>query len=77
MDIDQVGKRLEVEYCMGLFQNHFFLHFTIFTDDIDEEVLCKIYKFADDTKIASQVNTLNDIISLQRTLDKLVAWANR
>ena len=53
------------------------LLFTIFIDDIDEEVLCEISKFADDTKIASRVNTLNDIRSIQRTLDKLVAWANR
>ena len=30
---------------------------TIFIDDIDEQVLCEISKFADDTKIASQVNT--------------------
>ena len=37
------------------------LLFTIFIDDIDEEVLCEISKFADDTKIASRVNTLNDI----------------
>ena len=50
--------------------------FTIFIDDIDEEVLCEISKFADDTKIASRVNILNDIRSIQRSLDKLVAWAN-
>ena len=46
-------------------------------NDINEKVLCKIYNFADHTKIASQVNTLNDIRSMQRTLDILVAWANR
>ena len=34
-------------------------------------------KFPDDTKIAIRVNTLNDIRSMQRTLAKLVAWANR
>ena len=28
------------------------------------------------TKIARQVNTFNDMRSMQRTLDKLVAWAN-
>ena len=44
------------------------LLFTIFIDDIDEEVLGEISKFADDTKIASRVNTLNDIRSMQRTL---------
>ena len=48
------------------------LLFKIFIDDIDE-----ISKFADDTKIASRVNTVNDIRSMQRTLDKLVAWSNR
>ena len=29
------------------------------------------------TKIASRVNTVNDIRSMQRTLDKIVAWASR
>ena len=49
------------------------LRFTIFIDDIDEEVLCKKSKFADDTKIAGLVNNLNDITSIQTFLDKLVA----
>ena len=29
--------------------------FTIFIDDIDEEVLCEVSMFADDTKIANRV----------------------
>ena len=49
---------------------------TISINDIDKKVLCEIFKFADDTIIASRVNTLNGIRSMQRTLDKLVAWAN-
>ena len=53
------------------------LAFTIFIDDIDEEVICEISKFVDGTKIARRVNTRNDIRSMQRTLDKLVDWANR
>ena len=36
------------------------LLFAIFIDDIDEEVLCEISKFFDETKIASRVNTVND-----------------
>ena len=39
----------------------------------DEEVIYEISKFAIDTKIASRVNTLNDMRSMQRTLYKLVA----
>ena len=46
--------------------------FLIFIDDMDEQVLYEISKFAD-TKIASQVNTLNYIRLLQRSLDNLVA----
>ena len=49
------------------------LHFTVCIDDIDQEVLFEISKFADDRKIASRVNTLNNIRSMRRTLDKLVA----
>ena len=52
------------------------LLFTVFIDDI-EEVLCEVSKFADGTKIGYQVKTLNDKRSMQRTLDKLVAWANK
>ena len=42
------------------------LLFTIIIDDINDEVLCEISKFAEDTKIARQVNTLNGIRSMQR-----------
>ena len=61
MDTYQVEQRLEGVYCK----------------DLEEEVLRQISKFADDTKIASRVNILNDIRSMQRTLYKLVVWASR
>ena len=48
------------------------LLFTTFMDDIDEEVLCEISKFAGDTNTASRVNTPNDIRSMQMTLEKLI-----
>ena len=53
------------------------LLFTIFIDGIDDEVFYEMSKFPDDTQIATGVNTLNGIRSMQKTLDKLVAWANR
>ena len=56
----------------GLYQDHFFLQ-NFFIDDIDEEVLSEISKFADYTKITILVNTLKDIKSMQKTLEKLVA----
>ena len=49
------------------------LLFTIFIHDIYEDVLCEISKFAE---ITSRVNNHNDIKSMQRTLDKFVAWTN-
>ena len=71
---DQVGQRLEIGVVVGSVLEPLF---TIFIDDINDEVLCEISKFADDTKLASRVNTLNDIRSVQRTLDKLVDCSNR
>ena len=53
------------------------LLFSIFIDDIDEEVLCEISKIFDDTKMVNQVNNLNDTQAMQRTQNKLVAWVNR
>ena len=50
MDTYQVGQRLEVFYPKGYVLGP--LLFTIFIDDIGEEVLFEISKFADDTKIA-------------------------
>ena len=66
-----LGQRLEVVYRKGL------ILFIIIIDDIDEEVLWEISKFVDDRKLASRVNTLNDIRSMKMNLGKLVAWANR
>ena len=44
---------------------------------MDEEVLCEISKFAENTKMANLVNSRNDIRLMLRTVDKLVTWANK
>ena len=75
MDTDRVGWRLQVEYCRGLFWDNFFLLSSLMT--LMNKLLCEISKFGDETKIASSINTLNDARTLQRNLEKLVAWENR
>ena len=49
----------------------------MFIYNIGEEVLREISTFVDDAKIASRVNILNNIRSMKRNLDTLVAWANK
>ena len=66
MDTDWVGWRLEVDYRKVLFWDHFFFLPSLMTS---MNKYCEISKFADDKN--------NYVRSLQSTLYKLVAWANR
>ena len=49
----QLEQRLEVGDGKGLLWDHFF--FKIFIDDIDENAICELYKFPDDTYIGGRV----------------------
>ena len=51
--------------------------FLIYINDIDEGLMCKVSKFADDTKIATKVTTSHDKEKLQTDIDHLVSWANK
>ena len=51
--------------------------FLIYVNDIDDGLVCKVSKFADDTKIASKVTTTQDRETLQSDLDQLTRWANK
>ena len=59
----------------GMFWDHFFLLSSLMT--LMNMYFVNISKFANDIKIASRVNTLNGVKSLQRTLDKLFAWSKK
>ena len=59
-----------MEYRKGLFWDHFVLLSSLMT--LINKYFVKFISLLM-TKIASQINTLNDIRSLQRNLDKLVA----
>ena len=49
--------------------------FTIFINDLGTDILGKLLKFADDTKTFGIANTIQDCMTLQGDLDKLVNWS--
>ena len=51
------------------------LLFLIFINDLDENILCRLKKFADDTKLYREISSTNDCQTLQEDLDKLIGWS--
>ena len=47
----------------------------VYINDIDEQIVSKILKFADDTKIYHSVQSPKDTETLQSDLHKLVEWS--
>lgn len=53
------------------------LLFILYINDIDKGIKGKISKFADDTKMAIPVDSLEGPIDMQKNLDKLMGWADK
>ena len=51
------------------------LLFLIFINDLDENILSSLKKFADDTKLFREINCNNDCQTLQDDVDKLIGWS--
>jgi len=49
----------------------------IYITDLEEDVISKVFKFADDTKLFRQVSDMVDTVGMQEDLDRLVEWADK
>ena len=51
--------------------------YTVFNNDLEDDISSKVLKFADDTKVFRKVTNDTDKQSLQDDLDKLVKWSEK
>ena len=53
------------------------LLFLIYKNDLDTNIVSKMSKFAEDTKLCCRDRNPDDIMELQEDINKLVEWANK
>ncbi len=62
-----------MEYLRNQFWGPFYL---LYINDLDCDIVSKLVKFADDTKLGSRADTPDNISNIQTDLNRIVNWAN-
>ncbi len=52
------------------------LLFIIYINDLDCDIVSKLVKFADDTKLGNRDDTLDNVSNIQTDLNRIVNWAD-
>ena len=52
------------------------LLFQIYINDLDTNIVSKMFKFADNTKLFNRARNPDDIMELPEDINKLIEWAN-
>ncbi len=50
--------------------------FIIYINDLDCDIVSKLVKFADDTKLRNRDDTLNKVSNIQTDLNRIIIWAD-
>jgi len=53
------------------------LLFLVYIDDLDANLVSKISKFADDTKLGGKVDNVQDRLQIQQDLANIVEWSKK
>ncbi len=52
------------------------LLFITYTNDLDCDIVSKLAKFADDTKLGNRADTLDNVNNIQTDVNRIVNWAD-
>jgi len=75
MGVGQIGHQLNLVCLMVLFWDRYFFYYTIYINDITQNISSEIRLFADDCILSRRISSLHDCAALQQDTDTLFAWS--